>query len=428
MGPVGHDLTKSEWEGSELFKNTSKLFELASQKMHLDPNIIERLKWPKRAFVVSVPIRLDDNSIRTFIGYRVQHNMTLGPAKGGVRYHPDVNLSETTALAMLMTFKCAVVGLPLGGAKGGIRCDPAKMSRNELQRLTRRYTSEISHLIGPTKDIPAPDIGTDQQTMAWMMDTYSQEMGFTIPDVVTGKPIEIGGSLGRTDATGRGVVYCIMEAAKYLDMPLDENTSVVVQGFGKVGASAARKMAKIGCKVIAVSDVAGGIYNNKGLDLDALCEYIDKNKTSEGFKGGDRITNEELLELQCDILIPSAVSNQITLQNADKIKCKIIAEGANGPTNIDADHIIKDKNIFVIPDIVANAGGVTVSYFEWVQGIQKLFWSEKEVNNRLWNIMSDTFRRVVHTAEEHKVDMRTASYISGISKLSRAMLLRGFWP
>ncbi|MBI2027524.1 MAG: Glu/Leu/Phe/Val dehydrogenase [Deltaproteobacteria bacterium] len=428
MKPSQHELTKSEWENSELFKNTTHLFHHAARKMNLDPNIEERLKWPKRAIVVSVPVRLDDLTIKTFIGYRVQHNMTLGPAKGGIRYHPDVDLSETTALAMLMTFKCSVVGLPLGGAKGGVRCDPTAMSRNELQRLTRRYTSEISNFIGPTKDVPAPDIGTDQQTMAWMMDTYSQEVGFAIPDVVTGKPIEIGGSLGRTDATGRGVVYALMEAAKYLDIALDENINVVVQGFGKVGNSAARKIEKIGCKVVAISDVSGGIYNKKGLNLDALEKYVKDNGTMKGSPDGDFVTNEEILELPCHILVPAAISNQITEKNASRIQCKIIAEGANGPTTFEADQILHDKNVFTIPDIVANAGGVTVSYFEWVQGIQKLFWSEKEVNNRLWNIMSDAFRRVVQTAEELKVDMRTASYITSLRKLSRAMLWRGFFP
>ena len=419
----------SEWEDSELFKNTVALFHNAALKMKLDPNIVERLKWPKRALVVSVPIRLDDNTIKTFVGYRVQHNMTLGPAKGGIRYHPEVSLSETTALAMLMTFKCAVVGLPLGGAKGGIKCDPTTMSRNELQRLTRRYTSEIFSLIGPTKDVPAPDIGTDEQTMAWMMDTYSQEIGFSVPDVVTGKPIEIGGSLGRTEATGRGVVYAVIEAAKHLDISLDENISVIVQGFGKVGASAARKLEKIGCRIVGLSDVTGGIYNPKGINFEKLATHLASNGgTLKGYKEADVITNEELLEQKCDILVPSAVSNQITEKNADKIKCQIIAEGANGPTTVEADKIINERNIFVIPDIVANAGGVTVSYFEWVQGIQKLFWTEKEVNNRLWNIMSDTFRRVLNTVKEQKTDMRTAAYITGIRRLSKAMLWRGFWP
>ena len=419
----------SEWEDSELFKNTVTLFHNAAQKMNLDPNIAERLKWPKRALVVSVPIRLDDKSIKTFIGYRVQHNMTLGPAKGGVRYHPDVTLSETTALAMLMTFKCAVVGLPLGGAKGGIKCDPTTMSRNELQKLTRRYTSEILSLIGPTKDVPAPDIGTDEQTMAWMMDTYSQEIGFSVPDVVTGKPIEIGGSLGRTEATGRGVVYTVIEAAKYLDISLDENISVIVQGFGKVGASAARKLEKIGCRIVGLSDVTGGIYNPKGIDFEKLSVHLASNGgTLKGYKEAEVVTNSELLEQKCDILVPSAVSKQITEKNADKIKCRIIAEGANGPTTVEADKIINERNIFVIPDIVANAGGVTVSYFEWVQGIQKLFWTEKEVNNRLWNIMSETFRRVLQTVQEEKTDMRTAAYIAGIRRLSKAMLWRGFWP
>ncbi len=413
---------------SQLYQDALRQLDIAGEIMKLDPNILIRLKYPKRALVVSVPVRMDDGHINVFMGYRVQHNMTLGPGKGGVRYHPSVNLSETAALAMLMTLKCALFGLPLGGAKGGIRCNPNQMSRGEIQRMTRRYTMEIFNLIGPDKDIPAPDIGTDEQVMAWMMDTYSQNVGFAIPGSVTGKPLEIGGSLGRTDATGKGVVYAVMEAANHLNITLDENISVVVQGFGKVGSEVARKMHKIGCRIIAVSDELGGIYNKNGLNLDKLHKHLEEKKPLADFEEADSITNAELLELKCDILIPAAIESQITKENADRIKCKIIAEGANSPTTPEADQILSDKGVFIIPDILANAGGVTVSYFEWVQGLQKFFWDEKEVSNRLWNIMSDSFRRVVEVKKECKTTMRTAALIAALRHLSKAMLIRGFFP
>ncbi len=425
---MDNELLNMELLSGPLYKNNLKQLDLACTAMKLDPNVAARLKYPKRALIVSVPVRMDDKSIKVFEGYRVQHSLTLGPGKGGVRYHPSVTLSETAALAMLMTLKCALFGLPLGGAKGGVRCNPNQMSRQEKQNLTRRYTSEISNIIGPDKDIPAPDIGTDEQTMAWMMDTYSQELGFAVPGVVTGKPLEIGGSLGRTDSTGQGVAYTIMCAAKHLNMNLDNTTTVVVQGYGKVGSSAARKMHKIGCKIIAVSDENGGIYNAKGLDLDALHKYLTAKKTLAGFPEAQSVTNTELLELKCDILIPAAVESQITEKNAGKIKCKILAEGANSPTTLEADPILFDHGIFVIPDILANAGGVTVSYFEWVQGLQMFFWDEKEVHNRLWNIMNTTFERVLSTHKEYNVNMRTAALISALKHLSKAMLVRGFFP
>lgn len=411
-----------------LYQNVLKQFDEAVSTMKLDPNVADRLKYPKRALIVSVPTRMDDGHIKVFEGYRVQHSLTLGPGKGGIRYHPSVTLSETAALAMLMTLKCSLFNLPLGGAKGGIRCNPHDLSRKEKQNLTRRYTSEIANIIGPDKDIPAPDIGTDEQIMAWMMDTYSQEVGFAVPGVVTGKPIEIGGSLGRNDATGQGVAYSIICAAKHLNITLDKNVSVVVQGFGKVGASAARKMDKIGCKVIAVSDENGGLYNKKGLNLHELNEHIKAKNPLSTYKEAEPISNEDLLELGCDILIPAAIEGQITQQNAKKIKCKIMAEGANGPTTPEADPILFDQGIFVIPDILANAGGVTVSYFEWVQGLQKFFWDEKEVNNELWNIMSGTFDKVVQIQKEYKVTMRIAALISSLRHLSKAMLVRGFFP
>lgn len=416
------------WEESPLFKNAVKQLDKAAGIMNLDPNIATRLQTPKRALIVSVPVRMDDGHIQVFEGYRVHHNMTLGPAKGGIRYHQDVSLSEVAGLAMLMTFKCSLMGLPLGGAKGGIRVDPSKLSRGENQRMTRRYTTEILPFIGPDKDIPAPDVGTNSQTMAWMMDTYSQEIGHAVPGVVTGKPIEVGGSLGREEATGRGVVYCLIDACKHLEINLDEKIRVVIQGYGNVGSAAARKITKIGCKVVAVSDVSCGIYNPNGLNLEAVNEYLLKNKVLKGYPEAQELTNREILELPCDVLIPAALEGQITEQNARKIQARIIAEGANGPTTDAADDILFDRGIFVVPDILANAGGVTVSYFEWVQGLQQLFWTEKEVNNKLWDVMSGAFARVLKISKEKKCTMRTAALVAGIDRLSRAMLSRGFFP
>ena len=416
------------WEESSLFKNAAKQLDKAATIMNLDPNVLTRLHTPKRSIIVSVPIRMDDGHIEVFEGYRVHHNMSLGPAKGGIRYHPDVNLSEVAGLAMLMSFKCSLMKLPLGGAKGGIRCNPHVLSRNEKQRMTRRYTTEIMPFIGPEQDIPAPDVGTDAQTMAWIVDTYSQIKGYAVPGVVTGKPIELGGSLGRVEATGRGVVYTIIEGAKRINFDLGESTKVVVQGYGNVGAAAAKKMSKIGCKIVAVSDVSGGIFNPKGLDLDHVNAHLTANRTLENYKEAEHIGNSELLELPCDVLILVALEGQITEQNADRIKAKIIAEGANGPTTDGADDILNAKGCLVIPDVLCNAGGVTVSYFEWVQGLQKLFWSEKEVNNKLWDIMSTTYNRVHDLSEEKKCSLRTAALLASIEHLSSAMLKRGFFP
>ncbi len=416
------------WEESSLFKNAAKQLDKAASIMNLDPNVLTRLHTPKRSIIVSVPVRMDDGHIEVFEGYRVHHNMSLGPAKGGIRYHPDVNLSEVAGLAMLMSFKTALMQLPLGGAKGGIRVDPLKLSRNEKQRMTRRYTTEIFQFIGPEQDIPAPDVGTDAQTMAWIVDTYSQIKGYAVPGVVTGKPIELGGSLGRVEATGRGVVYTLIEASKRIDFDLGESTTVVVQGYGNVGAAAAKKMSKIGCKIVAISDVSGGIYNRKGLDLDHVNAYLTSNRTLEGYPEADFVSNSELLEIECDILILAALEGQITEHNADRIRAKIIAEGANGPTTDAADDVLTGKNVLIIPDILCNAGGVTVSYFEWVQGLQKLFWSEKEVNNKLWDIMSTTYNRVHDLADEKKCSLRTAALLASIQHLSAAMLKRGFFP
>lgn len=417
------------WSSSELYKNAVLQLEEAASVMKLDPNILERLKKPKRALVVSVPIRLDDGSIAAFEGFRVQHNMTLGPGKGGIRYHQDVTLSEVAGLAMLMTFKCSLVGLPLGGAKGGIAVDPTLLSRQEKQALTRRYTSEINMIIGPDKDIPAPDVGTDGQTMAWMMDTFSQEKGYAIPGVVTGKPVEIGGSLGRNESTGRGVVYTIIQAAQKLNMKLGESTTVAVHGFGKVGAVAAEEMALLGCKVIAVSDVAGGLYNPKGLDIPSVSKYIQKNKTLKGYPEAEHISNEDLLALKVDVLIPAAIDGVIHHGNVNKISAKIIAEGANGPITAEAHKVLVERGAFIIPDVLCNAGGVIVSYFEWVQGLQNFFWSEREVNEKLKDTMVNAFQRVSTCMDRYKTnDMKTAALITGVERLNRAMLLRGLFP
>jgi glutamate dehydrogenase (NAD(P)+) len=411
-----------------LYQNTLNQFTEAATLMKLDPNIFERLKKPKRAIMVSVPTRMDDGTVKVFDGYRVQHSHTLGPCKGGIRYHEGVNLSEVSALAMLMTFKCALAGLPLGGAKGGIRVNASKLSRSEKQRMTRRYTSEISEFIGPDKDIPAPDIGTDAQTMAWIMDTYSQEHGHAVPGVVTGKPIEIGGSLGRSTSTGRGVIYCVEEACNHLSIKQDYNVKVAVQGFGEVGASAATCATELGLRVIAVSDVNSGLINEKGLNIPAVKEYYAKNKTLKGFPEADAITNDELLITKCDILVPAAIDGVINDKNAGQIKARMISEGANGPVTQEAHHILVNNGVFVIPDILANAGGVIVSYFEWVQDLQNFFWSEKEINSRLREITCQSFKQVLEQALHQNIDMRKAALVTAVKRVSSAMLLRGLYP
>ncbi len=417
------------WEQSELYKNSVLQLDEAGRVGKIDPNILQRLKRPKRALVVSVPIRLDDGTVAVFEGFRVQHNMTLGPGKGGIRYHEDVTLSEVAGLAMLMTFKCSLVGLPLGGAKGGIRVNPTLLSRQEKQALTRRYTSEINMIIGPDKDIPAPDVGTDGQTMAWMMDTFSQEKGFAVPGVVTGKPIELGGSLGRAESTGRGVVYTIVEAYKKKNQKLDNTTTVAVHGFGKVGAVAAEEMFALNTKIVAVSDVSGGVYNKNGLNIPKLMEYIRVNKVVKGFPESEFISNEDLLTLNVDILIPAAIDGVIHHGNVSKIKAKLIAEGANGPITADAHKVLVDKGVLIIPDVLCNAGGVIVSYFEWVQGLQNFFWSENEVNDQLKTTIINAFNNVWNIMEKNNIkDMKTAALIAGVQRLSKAMLLRGLFP
>lgn len=411
-----------------LYQDSIKQLELAAKTMDLDPNILERLKYPKRALQVSVPIRLDDGSVKVFEGYRVQHSMTLGPGKGGIRYHPAVDLSETAALAMLMTLKCSLVGLPLGGAKGGIKVDPNDLSRQELQALTRRYTQEISIVIGPDKDVPAPDIGTDGQTMAWLMDTYSQQVGYAVQGVVTGKPIEVGGSLGREESTGKGVAYCINFAAEKLGMKIDKNTKISIHGFGKVGMPAASDLSAQGAKIVAISDVSGAIYNPNGLDIPKCIEWVKNRNYLKDMPGVEKISNEQLLSLEVDVLIPAAIDGVITSQNANNVKAKIIAEGANGPITKDAIDIISKKGTFIIPDILCNAGGVTVSYFEWVQGLQHFFWSLDEINDRLHRILKDAFERVYANSLKYKCNMKTAALITSVERLEKANKLRGMYP
>ncbi len=413
---------------SSLMKNAMSQLELASGIMKLDPNILDRLRYPKRALQVSVPIRLDDGSVKTFLGYRVQHNLTLGPGKGGIRFHPNVTLSETSALAMLMTFKSALVGLPLGGAKGGVAVDPSQLSRQELQSLTRRYTTEINMIVGPSIDIPAPDIGTDGQTMAWFLDTYSQLKGYTVPGVVTGKPISVGGSLGRAEATGKGVCFCVNFAVEKIKKKIDKNTTVAVHGFGKVGMPAAEDLASQGAKVLAVSDMSGAVYDAKGLDVDKCIRWVKGGELLKDLSGVSIITNEELLELDVDILIPAAIDGVITKDNAHKVKARIIAEGANGPLTNEAVEILTKKGVFIIPDILCNAGGVIVSYFEWVQGLQNFFWDLDQINNKLHNILENAFNEVYRCHKEYNVDMKQAALIGALKRLESAMRLRGLFP
>jgi len=401
-------------------------FDLAAAKLGLDANVAGRLRRPERAMIVSVPTRMDDGKVHVFTGYRVQHNDVLGPFKGGIRYHPEVNLGEVSALAMWMTWKCSLVGLPLGGGKGGVACDPAELSRQELQSMTRRYTAEILNFIGPDVDVPAPDMGTNEQVMAWVMDTYSQHKGHAVPEIVTGKPVAIGGTLGRRDATGRGVVYMIIEAAKHLGIDLSSCTAAV-QGFGNVGSIAVRELANIGVKVIGVSDRTGGFYDPKGLPVERLLELADKNHSLDGCPYGEKISNQELLALKCDVLVPAALEMQITKDNAARLQCRILAEGANGPTTLEADAVLKEKGVFLIPDVLANAGGVVVSYFEWVQDLQNFFWTEEEVNKKLRDILVKAFHEVLNMSRTQKVDMRLAALMIGIARVARAMLWRGLY-
>ncbi len=412
---------------SPSYRDVLAQFDAAAEWLCLDPNIWKRLRLPQRALCVSMPIRMDNGDVHLFQGFRVQHDSSLGPTKGGIRYHPEVNLGEVGALAMNMTWKCSLVGLPYGGAKGGIRCNPKNMSRKELQRLTRRYTAEIFPLIGPDHDIPAPDVGTDEQVMAWMMDTYSHQRGYPVPGVVTGKPVCIGGSLGREEATGRGVVHVTIEAMNHLGIK-SEDTTAVVQGFGNVGSITARFLTEAGIRVIAVSDSACGIYNESGLNIADVTAYKKSKHTLEGYPDGEMISNEELLESECTVVIPAALSGQIREDNAHRIRCRMVVEGANNPTTKDGDRILKERDIFVVPDILANSGGVIVSYFEWVQDLQKYFWKEKEINEKLHDIIITAFNRVLRYSLSENTDMRMSSMAIAIRRLADAHLARGLYP
>jgi len=409
------------------FDAVIKQLNIVAEKLKLDPSMVEKLKSPRRVIIVSVPIRMDDGRIKVFTGYRVQHDMTRGPYKGGIRYHPSVDLDEMKALATWMSWKAAVVDIPYGGAKGGIACNPKEMSRGELERLTRRYTAMLLDEIGPYKDVPAPDVYTNAQTMAWIMDTYSEFKGYLVPEVVTGKPIEVGGSEGRHEATGRGVAICAREGAKHLGVNM-KGLGVVVQGFGKVGKAAAKLLHQMGCKIIAVSDSKGGIYDPDGLDLATVLEHKEKTGQLRGLEGAKEITNEELLELECDILIPAALENQITEANASRIRARMIVEGANGPSTPGAREILTKRGVFIVPDILANAGGVTVSYFEWIQNLHREHWTEEEVNRRLEEKMVKAFRDVLETSKKYGVDMATAAYVLGVKRIVDASEKLGLFP
>ncbi len=394
----------------------------------IDPGILEKIKHTKREIIVHFPAKMDDGSVRMFTGYRVQHDDARGPFKGGMRYHPDVDLNEMRALAMWMTWKAAVVNIPFGGAKGGIECDPRQMSEREIESMTRRFTWEISPFIGPERDIPAPDIATNPQVMAWMMDTFSIRKGYAVPGVVTGKPLELGGSRGRYEATGRGVFVVAAKAAKHSGIPL-AGARIVIQGAGNVGGTAAREFSRAGCRLVGISDINGGLYNTKGLDVEKALDCKRRNKCFvKGEVEADEITNKELLELECDMLVPAAIENQITAANARKLRCRIIVEGANGPTTPEADSILFDRGIHLIPDILANAGGVVVSYFEWVQNLQELFWTEGEITERLVRILSRAFHEVKAIADKERVEMRTAALALGVGRVAEAVRLRGIFP
>jgi glutamate dehydrogenase (NAD(P)+) len=405
----------------EQFDQVADLLEIPQQERL-------RVKYPKRSFTVAVPVRMDDGRVQVFPGYRVQHHLSLGPTKGGMRYHPDVTLGEVAALSMWMSWKCSLTGLPYGGAKGGVACNPREMSIGELERLTRRFTQEIIPFIGPQIDIPAPDVGTNEQTMAWMMDTYSTYAGHSVPGVVTGKPVNLGGSLGRREATGRGVGYLVGRAMEVLKIK-SEGTTAVVQGFGNVGSVAAGSIAKFGTKIIAVSDVDGGIYNAKGLDLNAMDDHVALHGSLRGFAEAEPITNAELLTLPCDILVPAALERQITKDNAGKIQCRILAEAANGPTTPEADAILQQRpEIFIIPDILCNAGGVVVSYFEWVQDLQSFFWTEGEIMDKLYRILETSFMQTFNLSRQKQLTMRTAALSLGIKRVFEAKRQRGLFP
>jgi glutamate dehydrogenase (NAD(P)+) len=402
-------------------------FDLAADKLDLDPGLRRVLREPRRELTVHFPVKMDDGRVEVFTGYRVQHNLGRGPAKGGIRYHQDVSLDEVKALAMWMTWKCAVVGIPYGGGKGGVVVDPKKLSGRELESLTRRFATEIEVLIGPERDIPAPDVNTNAQTMAWIMDTYSMHVGYTVPGVVTGKPISLGGSEGRNEATARGAVYCIVEAMQHLGMDVTRSR-VAIQGFGNAGSIAARLIGEIGATIVAVSDSTGGIHAPDGLDIDRVIAWKAEHGTVVGFPGATGVDNREILEVDCDVLIPAALENQITAANAGRVRARIVAEAANGPTTPDADMTLHDNGVFMIPDILCNAGGVTVSYFEWVQDLNRDHWSEDVVNAKLKGIMVRAFDETLALAQREQVNMRTGAYLLAVDRVASATSLRGLYP
>ncbi len=401
-------------------------FDEAARILNLESGIWKILTHPKRQITVSCPVQMDNGEIEVFTGYRVQYNITLGPAKGGIRYHPGVTLDEVTALAAWMTWKCAVAHIPFGGGKGGVICDPTRMSRRELEALTRRYVAEIIDAIGPEKDVPAPDVNTNEQVMAWVMDTYSMHVGHTETAVVTGKPLELGGSLGRHEATGRGVTIATRESAKHVGFDI-KGASVAIQGFGNVGSVSAQLLSEIGAKIVAITDWKGGVYSAEGLDVPKLIDYVRRHKTVDGFGGIDPLSNDQLFKLDVDVVIPAALENQITMENAPSIRARVVVEGANGPTTPDAHRHLHERGVLVVPDILANSGGVTASYFEWVQDRYGYFWTEKEVNERLEAKMCEAFDAVIQTTMRYKVDMRTAAYIVAIGRVAAVTRLRGMY-
>ena len=415
-----------EWE-TPLFHQAITQFEQALPHAGVGDAVAERLRFPERSLVVSVPVQLDDGRWRVFPGYRVQHSSVLGPTKGGIRYDPEVDLGECAALAMWMTWKCALLRLPYGGAKGGVRCNPKALSLNELQAITRRFTSELLPVIGPQEDIPAPDMATNEQTMAWMMDTYSMQRGFAVPEIVTGKPIALGGSLFRHEATGAGVVMVVERCCGKLGVPLAEQRCAV-QGFGNVGGIAAGELYEKGARVVAVSDVSGGVHDEQGLDVAELRQYAEQNGSLAGYDKCERVTNEELLELPCDVLVLAAREDQVTGENAGRVHARVIAEGANGPTSVEADAILADRGILVLPDVLTNAGGVTVSYFEWVQDLGRLFWDRNEIRARLSDKLGDAFERVWRLSDEQGLSLRSAALVAGIREVGSALMARGIYP
>jgi glutamate dehydrogenase (NAD(P)+) len=415
------------FDNSPTFQMACRQLDAVAEVIDIDKGVLQRMSLPKRAIVVSVPVRMEDGRTDVYTGFRVQHSLTSGPSKGGLRYHPSLDLGEVAALAMWMSWKCGLMNLPFGGAKGGIAVDAAQLTRGENERLTRRFTEEVLSVIGPRMDVMAPDLGTDEQTMAWIMDTYSMKVGYACPEVVTGKPVELGGCIGRREATGRGVTYCILEAMKELNLRPAETTAVV-QGFGNVGSVACQELAKNGVKIIAIGDRYGSIRNMKGIDIPALLRHTAEGQLLKDFRGAEPIAPPELLQTPCTVLVPAALERVVHKDNARKIRCRILAEAANGPTTPEADELLSDSDIFIIPDVLCNAGGVTVSYFEWVQDIQQFLWTEEEINQRLRELMLRAFHQVRNLALERRLSMRTAALSLGVQKIAKEKLRRGLYP